>query len=88
MVQVYIIDPTGVTMTIRPWKRLGAFGRVALGPGESKAVTLTILEVRSQHGSEDVRARGPGPDLTSVLANGCSNKLPCGRWFVVRLALR
>ena len=46
MVQVYIIDPTGVTMTVRPWKRLGAFGRVALGPGESKAVTLAILEVR------------------------------------------
>ena len=48
VVQVYIIDPTGVTMTVRPWKRLGAFGRVALGPGESKAVTLTILEVRLQ----------------------------------------
>ena len=43
VVQVYVQDPVGATLTIRPWKRLVGFTRVAdVPPGARVPVTLPL----------------------------------------------
>jgi hypothetical protein len=37
MLQVYVQDPVGIGITVRPWKRLLAFARLSDVPGGTQA---------------------------------------------------